>query len=160
MLVTPIDGVVYYIYIFNMKQIRYHADFFINRLANEWLKNGKIIIGCDLDDTIIPYNEELKKHCKKVVDLILECQKEGIVFLINTARGEQQLEIAKEQVEKLGIEVHGVNQMHPEWGKPYGINGKIYANIFLDDRGGIKSTYWDLSEVLSIVKRERKQTKS
>jgi len=143
-----------------MKQIRYHADFFINRLANEWLKNGKIIIGCDLDDTIIPYNEELKEHCKKVVDLILECQKEGIIFLINTARGKKQLEIAKEQVEKLGIEVHGVNQMHPEWGKPYGINGKIYANIFLDDRGGIKSTYWDLSEVLSIVKRERKQTKS
>jgi len=123
------------------------------------LKNGKIIIGCDLDDTIIPYNEELKEHCKKVVDLILECQKEGIIFLINTARGKKQLEIAKEQVEKLGIEVHGVNQMHPEWGKPYGINGKIYANVFLDDRGGIKSTYWDLSEVLSIVKKERKNEK-
>jgi hypothetical protein len=90
----------------------------------------------------------------------LECQKEGIIFLINTARGERQLEMAKGQVEKLGIEVHGVNQMHPEWNRPYGINGKIYANIFLDDRGGIKSTYWCLSEALSIVKRERKQTKS
>jgi len=123
------------------------------------LKNGKIIIGCDLDDTIIPYNEELKEHCKTVVDLILECQKEGIIFLINTARSERQLETAKEQVEKLGIEVHGVNQMHPEWDKPYGMNGKIYANIFLDDRGGIKSTYWDLSEVLSIVKRERRNEK-
>lgn len=139
--------------------MRHHADFFINRLATEWLKNGKIIIGCDLDDTIIPYNEELKEHCKKVVDLILECQKEGIIFLINTARGEKQLEMAKEQVEKLGIQVHGVNQMHPEWGRPYGINGKIYANIFLDDRGGIKSSYWDLEETLSIVKRERKNGK-
>lgn len=139
--------------------MRHHADFFINRLVTEWLKNGKLIIGCDLDDTIIPYNEELREHCTKVVDLILECQKEGIIFLINTARGERQLEMSKEQVEKLGIEVHGVNQMHPEWNRPYGINGKIYANIFLDDRGGIKSTYWCLSEVLSIVKRERKQTK-
>ena len=138
--------------------MRHHANFYTNRLAKEWLKNGKIIIACDLDDTIIPYNEEIKDNCKKMVDLILECQKEGIVFLINTARGEQQLEIAKEQVEKLGIEVHGVNQMHPEWGKPYGINGKIYANIFLDDRGGIKSSYWDLSETLSIVKQERKKS--
>ena len=142
-----------------MKPIRYHADFFVNRLVTEWLKNGKLIIGCDLDDTIIPYNDELKEHCQKVVDLILECQKEGIIFLINTARSERQLETAKEQVEKLGIEVHGVNQMHPEWDKPYGMNGKIYANIFLDDRGGIKSTYWDLSEVLSIVKRERRNEK-
>lgn len=79
--------------------------------------------------------------------------------MINTARGEKQLEMAKEQVEKLGIKVHGVNQMHPEWGRPYGINGKIYANIFLDDRGGIKSSYWDLEETLSIVKRERKNGK-
>ncbi len=139
--------------------MRHHVNFFVNRLVTEWLKNGKIIIGCDLDDTIIPYNEELKEHCQKVVDLILECQKEGIIFLINTARSERQLETAKEQVEKLGIEVHGVNQMHPEWDKPYGMNGKIYANIFLDDRGGIKSTYWDLSEVLSIVKRERRNEK-
>jgi MoaA/NifB/PqqE/SkfB family radical SAM enzyme len=137
--------------------MRHHASFFINRLATEWLKNGKLIIGCDLDDTIIPYNEELRDHCKKVVDLILECQDEGIIFLINTARSDSQLEKAKEQVEELGIKVHGINQMHPEWDKPYGLNGKIYANIFLDDRGGIKTAYWDLSEALSIVKRERKK---
>lgn len=136
--------------------MRYHADFFINRLVTEWLKNGKIIIGCDLDDTIIPYNEELKEHCQKVVDLILECQKEGIIFLINTARSENQLVNIKEQVESLGIEVHGINEMHQEWDKSYGINGKIYANIFLDDRGGIRSAYWDLFETLSIVRNCRK----
>jgi hypothetical protein len=136
--------------------MRHHVNFFVNRLVTEWLKNGKIIIGCDLDDTIIPYNEELKEHCKTVVDLILECQKEGIIFLINTARSERQLETAKEQVEKLGIEVHGVNKMHDEWNRPYGINGKVYANIFLDDRGGIDNTYWILDTAYHIVKNSRK----
>jgi hypothetical protein len=91
-----------------------------------------------------------------MVDLILECQKEGIIFLINTARSEHQLEKAKQQVEELGIVVHGVNKMHPEWDKPYGINGKLYANIFLDDRGGFWDTYWTLSNALSIVKHQRK----
>jgi hypothetical protein len=123
--------------------------------VNEWLKNGKLIIACDLDDTIIPYNEEIKDNCQKVVDLILECQKVGIIFIINTARGEKQLENARNQVEELGIEVHGVNQMHEEWGRPYGINGKVYANIFLDDRGGLMENYWILSEALSIVKKEK-----
>lgn len=137
--------------------MRHHADFYINRLATEWIKNGRIIIGCDLDDTIIPYNEEIKDNCKKMVDLILECQKEGIVFLINTARGEKQLENAKQQVEDLGIVVHGVNKMHPEWERPYGVNGKIYANIFLDDRGGFWNSYSTLFEALSIVKRFRKE---
>jgi hypothetical protein len=137
--------------------MRHHADFYINRLVTEWIKNGKIIIGCDLDDTILPYNEEIKDNCKKMVDLILECQDEGIVFLINTARGEKQLETAKQQVEDLGIVVHGVNKMHDEWDRPYGMNGKIYANIFLDDRGGFWNSYWTLFEALSIVKRFRKE---
>ena len=135
--------------------MRYHANFYTNRLATEWLKNGKIIIGCDLDDTIIPYNQEIKNNCKKMVDLILECQELGIIFLINTARNNQQLEKAKQQVEELGIVVHGVNKMHDEWDKPYGINGKIYANIFLDDRGGFWDSYWTLFHAYSIVKRER-----
>jgi MoaA/NifB/PqqE/SkfB family radical SAM enzyme len=136
--------------------MRHHANFYTNRLVKEWLKNGKIIIACDLDDTIIPYNEEIKENCKKMVNLILDCQKEGIIFLVNTARGEHQLEKAKQQVEELGIVVHGVNEMHPEWDKPYGINGKLYANIFLDDRGGFWDTYWTLSNALSIVRHQRK----
>jgi hypothetical protein len=137
--------------------MRHHANLYINRLATEWLKNGKIIIACDLDDTIIPYNEEIKDNCKKMVDLILECQNEGIVFLINTARSESQLEKAKQQVEDLGIVVHGINKMHDEWDRPYGINGKLYANIFLDDRGGFWDSYWTLNETYSIVKRFRKE---
>ena len=136
--------------------MRHHVNFYTNRLVTEWLKNSKIIIGCDLDDTIIPYNEEIKDNCKKMVDLILECQKEGIIFLINTARSEYQLEKSKEQVEELGITVHGVNKMHPEWDKPYGVNGKIYANIFLDDRGGFWDNYWILTNALTMVKIEKK----
>ena len=136
--------------------MRHHANFYTNRLVTEWLNNGKIIIGCDVDDTIIPYNEEIKNNCKKMVDLILECQKLGIIFLINTARSERQLENVKQQVEDLGIVVHGVNKMHEEWDKPYGVNGKIYANIFLDDRGGFWDSYWTLSNAYSIVKQQIK----
>jgi hypothetical protein len=136
--------------------MRHHADFYVNRLVTEWIKNGKIIIACDLDDTIIPYNEEIKNNCKKMVDLILECQKEGIIFLINTARSEKQLENAKEQVENLGIVVHGVNKMHPEWDKQYGINGKLYANIFLDDRGGFWDSYWTLFHALTMFRWYKK----
>jgi len=136
--------------------MRHHANFYVNRLVSEWIKNGKIIIACDLDDTIIPYNEEIKDNCKKMVDLILECQEHGITFLINTARSEHQLEKGKQQVEELGITVHGVNKMHPEWDKPYGINGKLYANIFLDDRGGFWDSYWTLFNALSMFKMYKK----
>ena len=139
--------------------MRHHANFYTNRLVTEWLKNGNIIIACDLDDTIIPYNEEIKDNCKKMVDLILECQKEGIYFLINTARSKDQLQKGKEQVEALGIEVHGVNEMHTEWNRPYGVNGKLYANIFIDDRGGFWDSYETLRNALTIVRKIRKNEK-
>ena len=139
--------------------MRHHANFYTNRLVKEWLKNGKIIIACDLDDTIIPYNEEIKENCNKMVKLILECQEQGIYFLINTARSLDRLQNAKEQVEALGIEVHGVNRMHPQWDRPYGINGKLYANIFLDDRGGFWDSYETLSNALTIVRKTRKNEK-
>ena len=137
--------------------MRYHANFYINRLVKEWIKNEKLIIACDIDDTIIPFNEEIKDNCDKMVELILECQKEGIIFLINTARSKKQLENIVDRVESLGIKVDGLNQMHKEWNKDYGINGKLYANIFLDDRSGFMESYWTLSESLSIVKQERKK---
>jgi MoaA/NifB/PqqE/SkfB family radical SAM enzyme len=137
--------------------MRYHANFYINRLVKEWIKNEKLIIACDIDDTILPFNEEIKNNCDKMVELILECQKEGIIFLINTARSKKQLENIVDRVESLGIKVDGVNQMHKEWNKDYGINGKLYANIFLDDRSGFMESYWTLFESLSIVKQERKK---
>ena len=98
---------------------RHHANFYTNRLVTEWLKNGKIIIGCDLDDTIIPYNDEIKDNCQKMVDLILECQEEGIIFLINTARSERQLENAKNKLkilvlwftESIKCILNGINHM-------------------------------------------------
>jgi hypothetical protein len=66
------------------------------------------------------------------------------------------LENAKKQVEDLGIVVHGVNQMHSEWDKPYGLNGKLYANIFLDDRGGFWDSYWILRNSLTMLKMYKK----
>ena len=61
--------------------------------------------------------------------------------------------------EALGIEVHGVNEMHPEWNRPYGVNGKIYANIFLDDRGGLDDSCWILETAYHIVRNIRKENK-
>lgn len=144
----------------NMRNtIKYHKDFFINRLVKEWLKHERLIIACDLDDTIIPYNPELWESCEETVELIKECQTEGIWFIINTARQEYKLEDGKTQVESLGIEVHSVNKMPFTWNLPYGLSGKVYANIFLDDRGGIECTRNQLREAYNIVKQHREQIK-
>lgn len=138
----------------------YHKDFFINRLVKEWLSHERLIIACDLDDTIIPYNEQLTESCKETVQLVKDCQTEGIVFIINTARDvykPERLERSIRQVEDLGIVVHSVNKMPAYWNYPYGLAGKVYANIFLDDRGGLECTKVQLRKALEIVKHYREQ---
>lgn len=137
--------------------IRYHEDFFINRLVKEWLSHNRLIIACDLDDTIIPYNPELAESCAEMVQLVKACQEEGILFIINTARESYKLQQSRAQVESLGIRVDGVNEMPPDWIIPYGKAGKVYANIFLDDRGGLACTKKQLQETLRIVKQIREE---
>lgn len=139
--------------------MNYHKDFFINRLVKEWLSHERLIIACDLDDTIIPYNPELTESCNDTVELIKECQTEGILFIINTAREEYKLEDSKTQVENLGITVHSINKMPLHWELPYGVSGKVYANIFLDDRGGLECTKHQLRKAYNIVKQYREQIK-
>lgn len=137
--------------------ITYHKDFFINRLVKEWLKHERLAIACDLDDTIIPYNPELTDSCHDTVQLIKDCQEQGIVFIINTAREDFKLDQSKQQVEALGITVHAVNKMPAWWTLPYGLAGKVYANIFLDDRGGLECTKHQLRKALELVKQIREQ---
>jgi hypothetical protein len=137
--------------------IVYHKDFFINRLVKEWLNHERLIIACDLDDTIIPYNPELTDSCHHTVELIKDCQQEGIWFVINTARKRSQLVDSVGQVESLGIKVDSVNEMPFTWDLPIGVSGKVYANIFLDDRGGLECTKHQLRKALEIVKQVREQ---
>lgn len=139
--------------------ITYHKDFFINRLVKEWLTHERLIIACDLDDTIIPYNPELTESCMETVQLIHECQTEGIWFIINTAREEEKLEDSKVQVQNLGITVHSVNRTPPFLNLPYGVSGKVYANIFLDDRGGLECAKHQLRKAYNLVKQYREQLK-
>jgi hypothetical protein len=59
----------------------------------------------------------------------------------------------------MGIEVHSVNEMPFTWDLPYGLSGKVYANIFLDDRGGLECTKHQLRKAYNIVKQYREQIK-
>lgn len=137
--------------------IKYSSDFFVDRLVKEWLKHERLIIAVDLDDTIIPYNKELTDSCAEVVQLLKECDKIGIVLIINTARQESKHESSMQQVRDLGLNPVAINKT-PEWlGLPFGHAGKVYANIFLDDRGGLGTAKMQLHRALEIVKHMREQ---
>lgn len=137
----------------------YHSDFYINRLATEWLSHEKIIIACDIDDTIIPYNLELTSSCGETIDLLLDCQKEGVVLILNTARQKERLSDSVSEVKSLGLSPISINEMPTFVDIPFGKSGKVYANIYLDDRGGLELARKQLKKALELVRQEREQQK-
>jgi len=139
--------------------MEYSTDPYVNRLVKEWLKHDCLLIGSDIDDTLIPYNDWSKDICSQVVNLLLDCKTEGVILILNTAREESKLKESVSEIENLGLKVDAINKTPEYLNLPYGKSGKIYANIFLDDRGGLTLAMDQLRRAFEKVKEIRIQQK-
>jgi len=108
---------------------------YVVRLRKEWEQHGKIIIAVDYDDTISPW-KWTKAELQNTIDLIKEAQLVGAYVAIFTACSSERYDEILQYCKSVGIRVDSINQNPIEI--PYGNNSKIYANIFLDDRGGLE----------------------
>ena len=109
---------------------------YAERLIKEWEKHGKIIIACDFDDTIRNWGMNLPSDIARAIATIKHAQAIGIHLVIWTASDPiERKDIITKHCEEHGIRIDGINENPP--GLPYGLHGKIYANIFIDDRAGI-----------------------
>lgn len=125
----------------------------VARLVKEWKKHKGIIIGCDFDDTIYPYNFSSADECEIVLDSLRKAQSLGATITINTASIPSRFEFITNYCIKNGLNITGINSNHIEL--PFGKNGKIYANIFIDDRGGLAETLNTLNMSIEQYEKER-----
>jgi len=139
--------------------LKYSQDFYVNRLVTEWLAHEKIIVACDLDDTIFPYNESQAKQCEKTIKVLKYAATEGIILIGNTAREPEKLIHSIQDMEDIGLDPESINIMPESWMLDIGRSGKIYANIYLDDRGGLVQALNHLSTATQKVKEIREQIK-
>ncbi len=137
----------------------YSSDFYINRLVKEWLTHEKIIIACDLDDTLFPYNEECTDTCLEVLRVLKFCTEVGYHLILNTAREDVKFEDTIQFVKRLGLDPISINKMPDFFKLPIGRSGKVYANIFLDDRAGLQQALTQLETAAKKVKEVREQIK-
>lgn len=127
---------------------------FKDRLLIEWQKHGKIIIAIDFDDTLKGYTFKSysdETRYERTVNLLKRAKKIGAYIVIWTAAEPSRYEYILWYTRQLGLEIDSINKNPIEL--PYGNNGKIYANLFLDDRAGISQSL-DLLE--SVIKEMEK----
>jgi len=108
---------------------------YIDRLTKEWSDHKKIIIGVDFDDTISPWGLNTSQECNMVIEKLKTYQEEGAYITIFTACNPDRFEDISTFCNNNNLMITGINKNPIDL--PYGLNGKIYANAFLDDRAGL-----------------------
>jgi len=110
----------------------------IERLLNEWKEHGKIIVGCDFDDTLRPWTLAEQEDCQDVINLLKNVRQTGAYLVIFTACKPDRYPEILSYCGGLGLSVDSINENPIKL--PYGNDRKIYANIFLDDRAGLEQS--------------------
>lgn len=126
---------------------------YIDRLYEEWKQHGKIIIACDYDDTIRNWKMKDYETYDKVLDLLRKCKETGAYIVIFSACDKDRHPEITEFCEKHGVKIDAINQNPIKL--PYGNNGKVYANIFLDDRAGLEESLTILETVMYKIRADK-----
>lgn len=135
-------------------------DYYLNdenvtdRLIEEWKKYGKIIISYDFDDTVFNFHGKEGRIYDDVVSLLKRCKKIGAYFIVFTANDD--INMIEAYLTGSNIPFDKINE-NMEFIKFTG--RKIYYNVLLDDRSGLRSAYDTLLKAVEYMELERRYEK-
>jgi hypothetical protein len=128
---------------------------YVVRLHNEWKQYGKIVIALDYDDTISPWKFNSPADLKQYINIIRvlkDAKNVGAYIVIFTSCNPDRYDEIRQYCSGMGIEIDTINET-PVDSIPYGKNGaKVYANIYLDDRGGLNEALTTLEDAMYITR--------
>lgn len=120
---------------------------YTERLYKEWQQHGKIVIAVDYDSTIYPWHTiDNKEDIDRVISILQVAVNTGAYIVINTCSHPDRHEEIQKHCEYLKIPTNGINTNPINL--PYGKHGKVYANIYLDDRAGLNEALNILEEAM------------
>lgn len=115
------------------------------RLEDEFRKYGKLIFCVDFDDTIYDFHK-IGRTYDDVITLLKRWEPYSEVVIL-TGNGEAQYPTIKEYMEKIDVKYKGIN-----CDSSISFGGrKTYANVYIDDRGGLPSVYNNLNKLITKI---------
>jgi hypothetical protein len=127
----------------------------IQRLVKEWVKHKSLIIAYDYDNTVFDYHNA-GYNFEFVIDLLRESKKYNAKFIVYSCSPDSRYAEMRDYLNSNDIPFDTINENIVEL---HGGSGKIFYNIFLDDRAGLKSACSVLSAALTVMK-ENPQTET
>lgn len=115
------------------------------RLEDEFKKYGRLIFCVDFDDTIYDFHKVGRKY-DDVISLLHRWEKYSEVVIL-TGNGEEMYPKIEQYLADNNIKYKGINcdsSVH--------VNGrKTYANVYIDDRGGLPLVYKMLNTLITKI---------
>lgn len=123
------------------------------RLFKEWKQHGKLIIAVDYDSTISAWPTlDNFEDIERTIKILQVAYNTGAYIIINTACKPDRYEEIQKHCDSINIPINAINASPNEI--PYGKHGKIYANIYLDDRAGLTQSLDYLENVMYKIRGE------
>lgn len=127
-------------------------DFYLNkehtyqRLLREYRQYNSLVVAFDFDNTVYDFHGKGWQF-PKLIQLLKELKKIGCYLIIFTANEDEEL--IKQHCQKHQIPYDAINENPPFY---QSTARKIYFNILLDDRAGLKESYVHLTKLIEEVK--------
>jgi len=119
-----------------------------HRLVREWKEHKSLIVALDFDLTIYDFHKQDLKF-DNVIGLVREGVELGFRVVIFTAN--KDYELILDYCKQIDLDIVGINKnLLPQFDG----SGKIFYNIFLDDRAGLSASYKTLRRVVNAIKKE------
>ena len=115
------------------------------RLKTEFEKYGKLIFCVDFDDTIYDFHR-LGRSYDDVINLLRRWENYSEVVIL-TVNGENKYGEIEEYLKEKNIKYKGINC---DSSVSFG-GRKTYANVYIDDRGGLPSVYRILEKLITKI---------
>lgn len=128
-------------------------DFYLNprncydRLEQEFRKYGKLIFCVDFDDTVYDFHKVGRTY-DDVIALLKRWEPYSEVVIL-TGNGEEKYQMIQDYLNKHGVKFKGINcdsTIHVA-------GRKTYANVYLDDRGGLPMVFQHLTELINKIEK-------
>lgn len=119
------------------------------RLEEEFERYGKLIFCVDYDDTLYDFHKKGREY-NCVIDLLKRWEKYSEVIIF-TGNGEEKYPEIEKYLTDCGIKYKGINcdSSVPVGGR------KTYANVYIDDRGGLPCVYRMLTKLIEKIEKEK-----
>ncbi|XZN14524.1 hypothetical protein ACSW9O_15770 (plasmid) [Clostridium perfringens] len=113
------------------------------RLKAEFLRYKKLIVAVDFDDTIYDYHNKAREY-NMVINLLKKIKPYAYIVIFTASKEDRYKEI-KNYCHSINLKIDSINENIKFLNIPSG--GKIYYNILLDDRAGLRESYYLLNRL-------------